>query len=125
MTLTSIIDPALMDELNAQGHFPNTGTVQDFTEVMVEGDADLTWANVAGLIDLPCAVAALTAKEIEELDKTIGESTHKARLIDYYDASTIKSKMRFVSDGVTYEITGTDSDQHDTMTRLFLKVITL
>lgn len=121
--LDFIIHPALMDELDAQGHFPNTGTVQDFTVAMVEGDAVETWANFAGHIDLPCAVAALTAKEIEALDKTISDSTHKARLIDYYP--TIIAEYRFISDGVTYEITGTDSDQHDTMTRLFLKVITL
>lgn len=123
MTLTSIIDPALMDELEAQGHFPGTGTVQDFTIAMVEGDAVETWADFAGHVDLPCTIAALTAKEIETLDKTIADTTHKARLIDYY--STILAEYRFVSGGITYEITGVDHDQHTTMTRLFLKVITL
>lgn len=123
MTLTSIIDPALMENLEAQGHFPSTGTVQTFTIAMVEGDAVETWANFAGHINLVCTIAALTAKEIEALDKTIADTTHKARLIDYYP--TILAKMRFISGGITYEITGVDHDQHSTMTRLFLKVITL
>lgn len=124
MTLTSIIDPGLMDELDAQGHFPNTGTVQSFTVVMnATGDAIETWANLAGHIDLPCAVAALRAFEKEQSDKTIGTSTHKVRFIDYY--SSVTTAMRFVSDGVTYEIAGVDHDQHDTMTRLMLRKINL
>ena len=124
MTLTSIIDPALMDELNAQGHFPNTGTVQDFTTAMnAVGDAVKTWANFAGHIDLPCTIAALKEWEKEQSDKTIGLSTHKVRFIDYYP--TIKAEYRFVAGGVTYLITGVDHDQHTTMTRLMLKVITL
>lgn len=123
MTLTSIIDPALMDELNAQGHFPTTGTVQTFTIARVEGEATRTWANLAGHINLDCTIAALTAKEIEQLDKTIGDSTHKVRLVDYF--SGITSAMRFVTASETYLITGVDRDQHSTMTRMFLKVITL
>jgi len=123
MTLTSIIDPALMESLEVQGRFPNTGTVQDFTFAMNTGDAVKTWADFAGHVDLDCAVAALSATEIEKLIQTIGVCTHKARLTDYYP--TIKAEYRFVSDGVTYLITGVDHDQMDTTTRLFMKVITL
>lgn len=121
--LQQIIHPGLLEHMEAQGHFPNTGTVQDFTIARVEGEPTATFANLAGHINLPCAVAALTAKEKEELDKTIATSTHKARFIDYYPL--IKASYRFVSDTVTYLITGVDHDQHDTMTRIFLKVITL
>ena len=123
MTLTSIIDPGLMDALEAQGFFPDTGTVQTFTIAMVEGEPTETWANLAGHTNLDCAIAALTAREIETLDKTIADSTHQTRLTDYYVGIT--AAMRFVSGGVTYLITGVDHDQQDTMTRLMLKVITL
>lgn len=121
--LDQIIHPGMLEEMDAQGHFPDTGTVQDFTDTPVEGDPVLTWVNLAGHIDLPCAVAALTSKEIEQLDKTIADSTHKVLFIAYYPL--IKQSYQFISDGVTYMITGIASDQHDTMTRLILKVIVL
>ena len=121
--LQQIIHPGLLEHIEAQGHFPNTGTVQDFTIVRVDGEPTAVFANLAGHIDLPCAVAALTSVEIEALDKTIADSTHKAGFIAYYPL--ILASYQFISDGVTYEITGVASDQHDTMTRLILKVIVL
>ena len=121
--LTEIIHPGMLEEMESQGHFPNTGTVQDFTITRDEGEPTAAWANLAGHIDLDCAVSALTSKEIEALDKTIADSTHKALLTAYYPL--IKQSYQFISDSVTYEITGVASDQHDTMTRLILKVIVL
>lgn len=123
MTLTSIIHPGMLGELEAQGHFPYTGTVQEFTTAMVEGDAVETWVNLAGHIDLDCTISALTAREIEKLDKTISDSTHKALFTDYYP--DITSAMQFVSGSLTLEITGVAHDQHGTMTRLTLKLIML
>lgn len=121
--LDEIIHPGMLEELEAQGHFPSTGTVQENTPTNVDGVATDSWANLAGHVDLDCAVAALTAREKEALDMTIATSTHKVLLPALY--ASITQAMRFVSGGVTYEITGVADDQHDTMTRLILKLITL
>jgi hypothetical protein len=121
--LTSIIHPGLTENLAAQGFFPDTGSVQSFTVAMVEGDAVETWSDVAGLVDLDCAVAALTAREIAALDMDVAESTHKASLTAEY--TTITRSMRFVTGGVTYEITGVKHDQQGTLTYLLLKKVSI
>lgn len=121
--LTEIIHPGMLEELNAQGHFPSTGTVQENTPTNVDGVSTDSWADLAGHIDLDCAIAALTAREKDALDMTIATSTDKVQFPEIY--ASITSAMRFVSGGVAYKITGVADDQHDTMTRLILELITL
>ncbi len=121
MTLTSIVDPALMESLEVQGFFPDTGTVQEKTITTPGGEAVEAWANLAGHINLDCNVSPLTANERSSLDKTVGTSTHKVLLTDVY--ASITEEMRFVSGGINYDITGVMVDSLSTNTRLLLEEI--
>ena len=120
--LDSIIHPGLLDDLDAQGFFPDTGTVQSFTITKVEGEPTKNWADIPGLVDLDCAISPATTDERRSTDMTIALSTHKALLKGNYP--TITAANRFVSGGVNYDICGPpEHDSQSYTTRLRLRLV--
>ena len=121
--LTSIIHPGMTEALAAQGFFPDTGDVYAEQSANVGGSVTKSWVVVAGLTDLPCAVAALKANEVPSSDGLLATSTHKALLMDPHVA--IIPQQRFEVDSVKYEITGVETDSQTATTRLFLRRVLL
>jgi len=117
-----IIHPSLLGELAAAGHFPDTGTVQAAARARVGYEVALTWADVAGLVDLECAQSPMSADERRSEDHTYSEATHKVLLAGYYTGIT--TDMRWVSGGVNYDILAVEYEQQDTYTRMRVRLVT-
>ena len=118
--MVALIHPRLLSSLSAT-FYPSLCTIQEATEVQDGyGQPIAGWNNIAGLIDLPCAIAPAGIQnvrvEIKRADGTIEIITHAIAIGGYYPAIT--NKMRAIVAGVNYDIAGSEVDSHTTMTRL-------
>ncbi len=115
----TLVNPGLTAALTASEHFGATGTVQLKTETNTRGNPSVSWADVAGLIDIPCAIAPAAADEVRS--PAYAERTHTAKL----DASyTIDPSIhQFVSGGTDYDILGVEHDSQGITTRLHLREV--
>lgn len=120
----TLIHPGLTEALTASGHFPATGTVQVKTVTNPLGNPTNAWANVAGLVDLPCLLEAAAADEEREPEFAYATRTHKALLDDAYTAIDVTAH-RFVSGGTNYEILGVQFDSQGATTTLHLREVLL
>ena len=115
-----LIHPDLMTSLTASGHFGATGTVQVKTVTNTKGNPSESWADVSGLVDIDCAIAAVAADENRA--PAYAERTHKALLDGDY--TTIDPTIhRFLSGGVGYNILGVEHDSQGATTRLQLREV--
>ena len=122
MNNPGVVHPSLASSLVPPGHFPDTGTVQAAARARVGREVTLTWANVAGLVDLDCAQSPMTADERRSPDHTYSEATHKVLLASYQ--TTITTEMRWVSGGVNYDILAAEPEQQNTYTRMRVRLVT-
>jgi hypothetical protein len=116
----TIIHPGLTASLTTSGHFPATGTVQVKTVTNTKGNPSESWANVSGLVDIPCAIAAAAADESRS--PAYATRTHTALLDDSYPAID-PTVHRFLSSGVGYDILGVEHDSQGATTRLHLREV--
>lgn len=116
----ALIHPSLTAALTTSGHFGDTGTVQLGTETNTQGNPSKSWADVSGLVDIPCAIAADKVSEFRA--PAYAERTHKALLDGNYTAID-PTIHRFVSGGVNYGILGADQDSQSATTRLHLREV--
>ena len=91
------------------------------------GYPDGTWANVAGLVNIPCqnappSQARVQATEIKQLADTLAVSPRHILLNDYFPA--IVPQDRAVVDGTAFDIIGAESDSQSGQTRLELRTAT-
>lgn len=120
----SLIDPRLMETL--ADFTPATCTIQARTSSYIStGDLLETYANVTGLVDIPCQVSVQGGfmKGGKEQRKESGDYTTFERLITldgYYP--TITETMQALIGGVTYDIDAIDHDSQSTYTRLGVRV---
>lgn len=124
--MTSLVHPRLLSSLG-QRFYPASCTIQQATEAQdAVGQPIATWATVAGLANLPCAVApfggSTEASQRNRPDSTVDAATHAISVAGYYPA--IINKMRAVVAGVAYDIVGVETDSHATMTRLRVVIVT-
>lgn len=118
---TPLVHPRLLSSLTP-GFYPSLCTIQQATEIPdAWGQPIASWANVAGLANLPCAIAPISAgsperAERRRADGTIEEATHHIAIAGYYTA--IANKMRAIVAGVAWDIIGAEVDSHAAMTRL-------
>jgi hypothetical protein len=117
----TLVHPGLTAALTTSGHFGATGTVQFKTVTNTRGNPSESWANVAGLVDIPCAIAAATADEQRAMP-AYATRTHKALLDGDYTAID-PTVHRFVSGGVNYDILGAEHDSQSATTRLHLREV--
>lgn len=115
-----LIHPGLTAALTKSGHFSDTGTVQLGTETNTKGNPSFSWADVTGLVDIPCAIAAASADE--KRLPAYADRTHTALLDDSYTAID-PTIHRFVSGGVNYDILGAEHDSQAVTTRLHLREV--
>jgi hypothetical protein len=115
----NIVHPRLLQMLPR--FYSSTCTIQQAIEAQdAVGQPIPTWANVAGLANLPCAVAPLAPSperaERSRADSTIEVATHHISIAGYHP--TIANKMRAVVAAVAYDIIGAEVDSHAITTRL-------
>ena len=115
-----LIHADLAAALTTSGHFGATGTVQVKTVTNTKGNPSDVWANVSGLVDIPCAIAAAAADE--NRSPAYATRTHTALLDDSY--TTIAPGVhRFLSGGVGYDVLGVEHDSQGITTRLHLREV--
>lgn len=103
-----------------------------------DGTPSNNYANVAGLINIPCMDAVLAPGNIEateklELEEILSSSFRHVMLNGYYPAFfTTSSGMggapkgwRVIVDGVIYNLMGAEPDSQNTQTRLKLELATV
>ena len=115
-----LIHPSLTASLKVSGHFPSTGTVQVKTVTNTKGNPSEAWADVSGLVDIPCAIAPASADE--NRSPAYATRTHTALLAGNYTAID-PSVHRFLSGGVGYDILGVEHDSQSITTRLHLREV--
>ena len=116
----TLIHPGLTAALTVSGHFGATGTVQVKTITNTKGNPSEAWANVAAMVDIPCAIAAATSDEQRAMP-AYAERTHRALLDGDYTIDP--ADHRFVSGGTNYDILGVDHDSQSATTRLHLREV--
>lgn len=120
-----LVHPGLLARLQQTGHFPATCTIQAPAETQDSyGAVVQTWANVSGLVDLPCRLAPEIQRsgEFNPQGQTWGRQTFRLVLAGHYP--TITAKMRVVMDDESiYNITMVQLDGQGVTTRLFVEVV--
>lgn len=123
-----IIHPQMLARLTPT-FLATTGTVQAATVTQsATGAIVQTWADVAGLVALPCRIAPAGANERREPTGTYADISHIAILSNIgvsgdslIDNSAVTEMMRFVADGTEYDIVGVEVDGNQQMIRLRLR----
>ena len=119
--LGNIIHPRFLVTLGVP-FWPSLCTVQEATDTTGStGEITQTWANIAGLVDLPCNIAPVSILERRGLERTVEMGTHKVYLQAYYD--TITAMQHAVVDGVTYNILSVEQDSQSAVTVLRVEIV--
>lgn len=119
----TLIHPDLATALTTSGHFPDTGTVQLRTETNTKGNPSNAWADISGMVDIACLIAAPISRGVaESRQPAYAERTHLALLAGSYTAID-PTIHRFVSGGVNYDILGAEHDSQGVTTRLHLREV--
>lgn len=118
---TPLFNPRMLTAL--RNFYPATGTVQTPTNTAdAAGQLIPTWANLAGAVDIPCAIKSVAGQETETPGQVYVLTTHRVALRGSYPSIT--EDMRFVSGGVTYDIERVHQDSHTQTTYLDVQVVT-
>lgn len=110
--------------------FNNHCTVQTKTSVARDsvGQETETWANVPGLVDLPCTVAPVQRMTFNQEQRlayaTITDATHRILIVGDYGAQ-ITTRMQLVIASQAYDILSVDVDSRGITTRLYTRIQTL
>ncbi len=118
--MTEIIHPRLHAMLNK--FFPELCTVQAATETPdAAGQPIKGWADLAGHINLACAISRPRGGERKTVHQIYSVATHTIALDGYYPAIT--EKMRAVVNGVSYDILLPEHDGQAASTQLVCQVV--
>ena len=124
---------AVMPLAVATGLFVSLCTLQAPTGGKTpDGLPDNTFANVAGLINIPCMAAVLApgsieATEVKELEDILAKSFRHITLNGYYPQVIDGAALgwRVTVDGVVMDLLGAEQDSQNTQTRLKCQLATL
>lgn len=121
MQQRGLVHPDLVECLRAN-HLPSLVTIQQATETLDDyGQPTLAWANVTGLVGLPCRLAPWSQEQERRLPEMVQtEATH---VLAMAYAAAITTAHRAVVDGVSYDITAVRHDGNEATTWLGLEVI--
>ena len=119
MTLRALFDPLMMTALD--DFYPSLCTIQASTRARNAATGALvdTWADVAGLVGLACAIAPSRGSEVKRSDETYAVSEFVVSLPTYQP--TITARHRAIVDGVTFDILLPQPDSHHGQTRLLVR----
>jgi hypothetical protein len=102
--------------------FNRRGTIQQSTDTQsTTGLVKKAWANVNGMINIPCRIAASGGGERRFQNQAFLDATNSALLSGSY---AVNEKMRFVDDdGLVYDILLVEKDSEEITTRLTLRMV--
>lgn len=118
-----IIHPGLLSALTP-GFYPSLCTIQAATESRdALGQVVFSWSNLAGHVDLACALAEATtaAEETETTQQAYMRRRKRVALAGIY--ASVTEEHRAVVDGVTYDIERVTVDSHSKTTYLDVELI--
>jgi hypothetical protein len=124
----SIIHPNLLTALKS--FYPSTVTIQQDTGSQdAAGQPSPSWSNLAGHVNLPCAVAPISPAGIAAIEPRTPEMTVAIAITHIslrgsYPAITPKMRA-VVTGGQTYNILGVEQDSQGKTTRLKCEVVSL
>lgn len=120
--ISRLTHPDLLKMLNVD-FFNRTGTIQQAADSQsTTGQVKKTWANVNGMIDIPCRIAAAGGGERRFQNQAFLDATDTALLSGTFAA--LNEKMRFADDkGNFYDILHVESDSEGITTRLTLRTV--
>ena len=106
---------------------PSRCTIQVTTESRdTFGSTSDAWANVTGLVDIPCRVSVPGSgerpMEVRRADGAVSTETHRIRLDNHYPAITTKHQA--VVDGTAYNILAVDHGPDAILTTLHVERVT-
>jgi head-tail adaptor len=117
-----IVHPRFLAAVPA-GFFPSRCTVQEQTGTTQDdhGQEVEVWTDVAGLTDIPCAKAPLSAIERQAAQLTVTDRAWSVLLKGAYPAIT--TAHRAIIDGTAFDIERAETDQTGTLTRLVVRSV--
>lgn len=104
--------------------YPSLCTIKNGTETQDPntGEITTTWANFAGHVDLPCALAATTGREVKVSDQVYVEADFTLSLASSHP--DITEKMRAEVGAIAYDIVLVQTASHGMATHLLLMKVT-
>lgn len=119
--LGRIIHPRFLTGMGIQ-FWPSSCTIQAATSTTgTTGEITVAWADVAGLVSLPCNIAPVSIEERRTTDRTVETGTHRVYLEAYY--TTITVMHHAIVDGVTYNILSVEQDSQHAVTVLRVEIV--
>jgi len=128
--MSGLVHPDLMGSLKV--FYPSRCTLQakvaavaPATGVDAYGRPNTSWADVTGLVGIPCSVnkpVRNTAQEIRRTEMTVVDNTHRIALAGYYPAVT--TAMTALVDGAAYNVLSVEHDAQHASTWLLAEVVT-
>ncbi len=121
----ALIDQRMLDHLG--DFYPSRCNIQARTDAQDGyGEPIPTWANLAGHVNLPCALAPFVIAspqqaEMRRPDGTIVVATHHLSIAGHFPSIT--PSMRAVVSGVTYNILSVEWDSLGQTTRCRLELL--
>jgi hypothetical protein len=124
---------SVMAQATATGLFVSRGTAQaPDGQVGPSGAPSGTWADVAGLVDIPCMDAPATetsvdVTELKSLAEIMARNCRHVLLDRRYPTLEAgwRAGWRWVMDGIVYDVLGAEPDSQDQMTRMELQEVTV
>lgn len=120
-----IVHPDLLTRLTPT-FYPSLCTIQSDGASRTSSGAQAapSWANVTGLVSIPCrmAPASQTDREILAAKGLYAESLHVVALAGYY--STITEKHQVVVDGTAHAVMYVRSDGQSKTTYVYVQKVT-
>lgn len=124
---------AVMPAALATGLFVSLATFQAPTGDVGPSGAPLnTFADVAGLVNIPCIAAptsdaSVQANELKSLEDVMAAALLHVLLNDWYPQieNGVAVGWRVVIDGIVFDLLGAESDSQGQQTRIEVKVVRL
>ena len=131
--IVPVLAQQVMPQAVATGLFVSLCTAQAPTGTKTPyGQPDGTFANVAGLVNIPCMDAVLStgtieATEVKELQDIMSKAFRHTVLNGWYPQFIPGAAVgwRVIVDGTVYDLLGAEQDSQWTQTRLKLQLVTV
>ena len=103
--------------------YPATCTIQEPTLVNTYGEVSYTWANVTGMVSIPCRVTPVQQRsaEVSTPEQVYWVDWVRIALAGDYE---VEPDQRAVVDSVNYDIRGVEHDGNAVTTYLMCRVVT-
>lgn len=118
-----IVHPSLLARLTPN-FYPSLCTIQAGAESRdALGQSIRTWSNLAGHVDLPCAIAEpiRPGEEVETTEQSFARRSKRVALAGLYPSIT--ESQRAIVDGVTYDIERVAQDSQSMTTYLDVEIV--